>query len=99
MRGCMWPVTWLPAARQMRQTAVTGANVDRGADWIKLRVDDNLGAGTKMPWAAVQATIDTAKAAGKPVATHIFYMDDAARSACNGYGDDRALGTRPRSIR
>ena len=66
--------------------AVASANIDRDADWIKLRVDDNLGTGTKMPWDAVQATINTANAAGKPVATHIFYMDDAARLLAMGTG-------------
>ncbi len=55
------------------------ANVDRGADWLKLRVDDNLGNAEKMPWPAVQVTMNTAKAADLPIATHIFYMEDAAR--------------------
>jgi imidazolonepropionase-like amidohydrolase len=41
-------------------------------------VDDNLGTGEKMPWNAVQAGMDAARAASIPVATHIFYMDDAA---------------------
>jgi len=66
--------------------AVASANIDKGVDWIKMRVDDNLGAGTKMPWEAVQAAIDIARAAGKPVTTHIFYMDDAARLLAMGTG-------------
>ena len=58
---------------------IAGQNIKRGVDWLKLRVDDNLGTNLKMPWTAVQATFDIAKAAEIPVATHIFYMDDAAR--------------------
>jgi imidazolonepropionase-like amidohydrolase len=67
-------------------TATANANIALGADWMKLRVDDNLGSGTKMPWEAVQATIDAAKAADIPVATHIFYMEDAARLLIMGSG-------------
>ena len=66
--------------------AEASANIDQGADWIKMRVDDNLGSSTKMPWDAVQAAINTAKAADKPVTTHIFYMDDAARLLAMGTG-------------
>ena len=58
--------------------AMTQANIDAGVDWIKLRVDDNLGSVEKMSWDAVSAAIMVAKAANVPVATHIFYMDDAA---------------------
>jgi imidazolonepropionase-like amidohydrolase len=54
-------------------------NLDLGVDWIKLRIDDNLGRTPKMPWDAVEAAIAAARTANVPVATHIFYMDDAAR--------------------
>lgn len=54
-------------------------NLDRGADFTKIRVDDNLGTMRKMPWPAVQAAMNTARSAGLPVASHIFYMEDAAR--------------------
>jgi imidazolonepropionase-like amidohydrolase len=60
-------------------SATTARNISAGVDWIKLRVDDNLGNAEKMPWDSVQAVFDSANAAGKPVATHIFYMEDAAR--------------------
>ncbi|HEY0872563.1 MAG TPA: amidohydrolase family protein [Vicinamibacterales bacterium] len=46
-------------------------------DWIKIRVDDNLGAGTKMPPEVYRAVIDEAHARKLPVAAHIFYLDDA----------------------
>jgi imidazolonepropionase-like amidohydrolase len=46
-------------------------------DWIKIRVDDNLGAGTKMPPEVYRAVIDEAHAHKLPVAAHIFYLEDA----------------------
>jgi len=58
--------------------AITSANIDAGVDWIKLRQDDNLGTSEKMNWDAIDAVIRTARASNTPVATHIFYMDDAA---------------------
>lgn len=46
-------------------------------DWIKIRVDDNLGAGTKMPPEIYQPVIDEAHAQKLRVAAHIFYLEDA----------------------
>jgi imidazolonepropionase-like amidohydrolase len=46
-------------------------------DWIKIRVDDNLGAGTKMPPEVYRAVIEEARARKLPVAAHIFYLEDA----------------------
>ena len=66
--------------------AATAANIAQGVDWIKIRIDDNLGAGEKMPWDAVQAVFDAAHAANASVATHIFYMDDALRVLEMGSG-------------
>lgn len=60
-------------------SATAIANIESGVDWLKLRVDDNLGTGRKMPWDAVRVAMNAAKSAGIPVATHIFYMEDAAR--------------------
>lgn len=59
--------------------AITSANIEDGVDWIKLRQDDNLGTTEKMSWDAIEAVMRVAKASNTPVATHIFYMDDAAR--------------------
>ena len=59
--------------------AIASSNVDDGVDWIKLRQDDNLGTSEKMNWDAIEAVMRVAKASDTPVATHIFYMDDAAR--------------------
>ncbi|MGB1658809.1 MAG: amidohydrolase family protein, partial [Longimicrobiales bacterium] len=55
------------------------ANADAGVDWLKLRVDDNLGTGTKMPWNAVQAVLDVANENDLRLATHLFYLDDGKR--------------------
>lgn len=46
-------------------------------DVIKIRVDDNLGATTKMPPEVYRAIIDEAHRRGLRVAAHIFYLDDA----------------------
>ena len=67
-------------------SATAQANLDMDVDWLKLRVDDNLGTGAKMPWDAVQAAMNAAKAADVPVATHIYYLDDAARLLQMGTG-------------
>ena len=54
-------------------------NADRGVDWLKLRVDDNLGATPRMPWEAVAAVMQVGRERGIPVATHMFYLDDSKR--------------------
>ena len=46
-------------------------------DWLKFRVDDNLGASPKMPKAAWKTVIDVGHAKGLPVAAHLFYLEDA----------------------
>lgn len=46
-------------------------------DWIKIRVDDNLGTATKMAPEVFQAVITEAHARNLKVAAHIYYLDDA----------------------
>ena len=57
------------------------AMVDRvaamGPDWIKIRVDDNLGATTKMSPETYAAVIARARERGLRVASHLFYQVDA----------------------
>jgi imidazolonepropionase-like amidohydrolase len=57
------------------------AAVDRAAalkpDWIKIRVDDNLGTSTKMPPEVYRAVIEQARKHGLRVAAHLFYLEDA----------------------
>ena len=55
------------------------ANAERGVDWIKMRVDDNLGTAEKMSWPTIEAAITEAHDRGLRVATHLFYLDDAER--------------------
>ncbi|MEX2466833.1 MAG: amidohydrolase family protein [Gemmatimonadota bacterium] len=62
------------------------ANVEGGASWLKLRVDDNLGASEPMPWDAVEAVFDVGRETDVPVATHLFYLEDARRLVEMGTG-------------
>jgi imidazolonepropionase-like amidohydrolase len=62
------------------------ANADAGVDWLKLRVDDELGTVTKMPWDAVSAVIEAGRERGLRVATHLFYLEDAKRLLQLGTG-------------
>ena len=48
-----------------------------GPDFIKIRVDDNLGRTEKMTPDVYQAVIDQAHSHGLQVAAHIFYLADA----------------------
>lgn len=66
--------------------AAAETNADLGVDWLKLRVDDNLGMTEKMPWEAVQAVLDVGAERGIPVATHLFYLEDARRLLEMGTG-------------
>jgi imidazolonepropionase-like amidohydrolase len=66
--------------------AAATANADAGVDWLKLRVDDNLGSSDKMPWEAVQAVMEVGDERDIPVATHLFYLEDAKRLLEMGSG-------------
>jgi imidazolonepropionase-like amidohydrolase len=59
-------------ARQM-----VGQNAEMGVDFIKIRVDDNLGRTEKMEPEVYRAVIDEAHQRGLPVAAHVFYLEDA----------------------
>ncbi len=59
--------------------AQVAGNAEMGVDWIKMRVDDNLGITDKMPWETVEAAISEADMRGIRVATHLFYLEDAHR--------------------
>ena len=48
-----------------------------GVDWLKFRVDDNLGTSKKLPKEAWKTIIDRGHAKKLPVAAHMFYLDDA----------------------
>jgi imidazolonepropionase-like amidohydrolase len=57
--------------------AVVQRNADMGVDWMKLRVDDNLGASQKMPLQIYSAIIDRSHELGLRLASHLFYLSDA----------------------
>ena len=62
-----------PEEARTRVAAMAARNVDV----IKIRVDDNLGANTKMPPAVYRAVIDEAHRHALRVAAHVFYLADA----------------------
>ena len=53
-----------------------------GPDWIKIRVDDNLGATRKMSPETYQAVISRAREHGLPVASHLFSTRRTPRDCC-----------------
>jgi imidazolonepropionase-like amidohydrolase len=57
--------------------AQVDANEAMGVDFIKIRVDDNLGTTEKMKPEIYEAVIARAHEKGLKVASHLFYLDDA----------------------
>ena len=57
--------------------AEVNRNADMGANFIKVRIDDNLGATQKMPRHLFDALVDQAHIRRLPVAVHLFYLEDA----------------------
>ncbi|HJO11985.1 MAG: amidohydrolase [Gammaproteobacteria bacterium] len=57
--------------------SAVNSNADMGANFIKVRVDDNLGNTSKMPQNLLEALVDQAHIRRLPVAVHLFYQDDA----------------------
>lgn len=53
------------------------ALADANVDWVKIRVDSNLGAQQKMPPEVYQAVISRAQEHGIPVAVHLVELEDA----------------------
>ncbi len=83
--------------------AQVDANEAMGADFIKIRVDDNLGTVEKMKSEIYQAVIARAHEKGLKVASHLFYLEDAkgllkagtdfvAHSVRDQELDDQAIG-------
>jgi len=52
-------------------------NAAMGVDFIKIRVDDNLGTGAKMTPDIYRAVIERAHEKGLKVASHLYYLEDA----------------------
>ena len=68
-----------------------------GADLVKIRVDDNLGATKKMPPEAYRAVIEQAHKHGLRLAAHIFYLQDAKDIVASG-GDFIAHSIRDQPV-
>ena len=64
--------------------AQVDANAALPAGYIKIRVDDNLGAATKMPREAYRAVIDQSHQQGLRLAAHLFYLEDAKALLADG---------------
>ncbi|MEQ8879713.1 MAG: hypothetical protein RLQ12_08785, partial [Cyclobacteriaceae bacterium] len=77
--------------------AAIDRNVAMGVDFIKIRVDDNLGSGKKMPKGIYQTVIDYSHDLGYRVASHIFYLDDA-KSLLKAGSDYIAHSVRDRGV-
>jgi imidazolonepropionase-like amidohydrolase len=65
-----------PATPDEARTMVAGV-ANQKVDWVKIRVDDNLGTATKMPPEVYRAVIDEAHKRGLRVAAHLYYLADA----------------------
>ncbi|MEX0964826.1 MAG: amidohydrolase family protein [Pseudohongiellaceae bacterium] len=66
--------------------AEVNRNADMGANFIKVRIDDELGMAQKMPRDLFDALVDQAHIRRLPVAAHLFYLDDA-KYILNAGGD------------
>jgi imidazolonepropionase-like amidohydrolase len=69
------PVIAAKTPEEARQAVDAAAAAN--PDWIKIRVDDNLGASQKMSPEVYRAVIDHAHSKRLRVAAHIFYLSDA----------------------
>lgn len=59
--------------------AMVDANDAMGVDFMKIRVDDNLGSSSKMTEEVYRAVIDRSHELGYKIATHMYYLDDAKK--------------------
>jgi imidazolonepropionase-like amidohydrolase len=66
--------------------AAAGADSNHamGVDWMKIRVDDNLGSSPKMSEEVYKAVITRSHELGYKIATHMYYLDDAKKLLAAG---------------
>jgi imidazolonepropionase-like amidohydrolase len=64
--------------------AMAGKVAEMKPDLLKIRVDDNLGTGRKMPEAAWRAVLDEAHQRNLKVAVHIYSLADAKATLAGG---------------
>jgi imidazolonepropionase-like amidohydrolase len=65
-----------PTTPDEARAQVAGVAAQR-VDWVKIRVDDNLGTSAKMTPEVYRAVIDEAHQRGLRVAAHLYYLGDA----------------------
>jgi imidazolonepropionase-like amidohydrolase len=59
--------------------AMVDSNHKMGVDFMKIRVDDNLGSGEKMTEEVYRAVINRSHELGYKIATHMYYLEDARK--------------------
>ncbi|MEJ0055729.1 MAG: amidohydrolase family protein [Bacteroidota bacterium] len=59
--------------------AIIDSNAHMGVDFMKIRVDDNLGTSKKMTEDVYRAVIKRSHELGYKIATHMYYLDDAKK--------------------
>lgn len=59
--------------------ALIDSNHHMGVDFMKIRVDDNLGSSEKMPEEIYRAVINRSHELGYRIATHMYYLEDARK--------------------
>jgi len=77
--------------------AVVDSNHRMGVDFMKIRVDDNLGSNRKMPDSVYKAVINRSHELGYQVAVHLYYLEDAKKLLEAG-GDLIAHSVRDRLV-
>lgn len=58
---------------------ILDSNHHMGVDFMKIRVDDNLGSSNKMPEEVYRAVIRRSHELGYRIATHMYYLEDARK--------------------
>lgn len=59
--------------------AMVNSNHNMGVDFMKIRVDDNLGTSEKMSEEVYRAVINRSHELGYRIATHMYYLEDARK--------------------
>ncbi len=59
--------------------AVVDSNHHMGVDFMKIRVDDNLGTGSKLAEEVYRAVINRSHELGYRIATHMYYLEDTRK--------------------
>ena len=85
-----------PATPDEARAMVAGVAAQH-VDWVKIRIDDNLGTTAKMPPEVYRAVIDESHRRNLRVAVHLFYLDDA-KSLLQAGADFIAHSVRDREV-